>query len=430
MKKNFLVSIFATLLLIGGIGTTTVKATSALNEGDIPLVEPSKLNKVKNNNVTKDLPDGITENDVVGVIGTGKDMYGNDVQLNLSKDLFGNYYFDDQTNNTRIQVSNYKNMGSLYTKDNQVSLIFQLFGVSDAYPDLNDSNKKRGLVISKSTTVNDPSAVELYKKAKESLKYYKDTFNYKGTHNNGKKNRLALVVDASNENNWFNAQMVPSVVDEGTAIITGIGGETSEQTSSSGEKWIGYGENFAKSETTVAHEYAHIIAKNLMNDNASNNEVSAGKEAIADMFAASQTRKWNVMDGTHTNKENWEIGRDLADPSSHIDAFSGLPFPDKYSDLANANYDPHNMGTVVGKAYYLLTEGEKFNGYDVKGIGFKNSEQLLYKAVSYLGHEVPYTGFSSIRQAFEKAAADNYPEYIQNIQDAFNATEIPSSSNN
>ncbi len=147
----------------------------------------------------------------------------------------------------------------------------------------------------------------------------------------------------------------------------------------------------------IAHEYTHGVTQyesNLIYLS----ESGAINEAFSDMWG-----EWIDLTngrGKDSPAYRWEVGEDmqtgafrsLKDPTKYYslpypqtypDVGVPLPLPDRYKSpyWYYGEYDEygvhHNMG-VGSKLAYLLTDGETFNNYEVKGLGIETAAQLFW----------------------------------------------------
>lgn len=148
----------------------------------------------------------------------------------------------------------------------------------------------------------------------------------------------------------------------------------------------------------MAHEYTHGVTQyesNLIYLA----ESGAINEAFSDMWG-----EWIDLTngrGKDSPAYRWDIGEDMTmgairsmkDPGRYSNTFPDvgvpLPMPDRYNSpyWYYGEYDDygvhHNMG-VGDKLAYLLTDGETFNNYEIKGLGIETAAQLFWIVQSSL----------------------------------------------
>jgi Zn-dependent metalloprotease len=194
--------------------------------------------------------------------------------------------------------------------------------------------------------------------------------------------------------------------------------------------WAGY-----VCDDVIGHEYTHGITQyesNLIYLS----ESGALNEAFSDIWG-----EWIDLTngrGKDSPAFRWEIGeelptgaiRSMKDPGKYANTFPEigipLPLPDRYNspywyygtgDLYGVH---HNMG-VGDKLAYLLTDGETFNNYEIKGLGIDTAAQLFWVVQSSLLTEASdYQDlFPALLQAGRYLGLD-----LQNITRACMAVEI------
>jgi Zn-dependent metalloprotease len=141
----------------------------------------------------------------------------------------------------------------------------------------------------------------------------------------------------------------------------------------------------------VAHEYTHAVTEhesNLIYENAS----GAICESLSDIFGEAVDLTNGA--GSDGAGDRWLFGEDTrtgACRSMQDPAMSPFNDPDR---LSSPNYDPaashpdesndyggvHTNNGVSNKLFYLLTDGDSFNGYSIEGLGLDDSARLFYTA--------------------------------------------------
>lgn len=158
--------------------------------------------------------------------------------------------------------------------------------------------------------------------------------------------------------------------------------------------WFDEGNNriyFGKNETAddiVAHEYTHGVTKfesGLIYENAS----GALNESLSDMFGQAV----DLTNGAGTDDPNsrWLQGedgaggtRDMKDPTTRNDP-DRMSSPNYVAAVGNPNDNNdqggvHTNSGVSNKLFYLITDGDSFNGYTVSGMGLDDAADLFYAA--------------------------------------------------
>lgn len=150
-------------------------------------------------------------------------------------------------------------------------------------------------------------------------------------------------------------------------------------------------------------------------------QYGALNEAIADIFASNIDGNWTLGEATIMG-----VIRDLSNPPS----VPRHPQPDRlFHSLYYCGYDQgtyvHINSGVVNKAYFLMTDGGKFNGCEMSGIGRNRSIDIVYQALTtYLR---PTSNFKDFYSAMLQACGDKFPSepaVCENVKRAMEATEI------
>lgn len=150
-------------------------------------------------------------------------------------------------------------------------------------------------------------------------------------------------------------------------------------------------------------------------------QYGALNEAIADIFASNIDGNWTLGEGSILG-----VIRDLSNPPS----VSRTPQPDRlFHSLYYCGYDQgayvHINSGVVNKAYFLMTDGGKFNGCEMSGIGRDRSIDIVYQALTtYLR---PTSNFKDFYSAMLQACGDKFPSepaVCENVKRAMEAVEI------
>ena len=196
--------------------------------------------------------------------------------------------------------------------------------------------------------------------------------------------------------------------------------------------WDGYrmyfGEGFAAADDVVAHELTHGVTQytsNLMYLN----QPGAINESLSDMWGEWIDQVY-VTD-TDTSSTKWLLGEDI--PS--IGAIRNMKNPPLFRDPdrmgsiyyytgPNDNGGVHINSGVGNKLCYLLTDGDRFNGFTIKGMGLTKTCKLFYECQTKLLTET--SKYADLANALARAAVNlgySVPDR-ENIDQACVAVEI------
>ena len=150
-----------------------------------------------------------------------------------------------------------------------------------------------------------------------------------------------------------------------------------------------YGAGFSEADDVAAHELAHAVTEHTANL-FYYMQSGALNESFSDIFGESV----DLLNGsgTDTAAERWMLGedvpgfgaiRDMADPTQ-------FDHPGKVSDAEfycgdDYRFDGggvHSNSGVPNKAYYLMVDGDSYNGQTVSGIGLEKAGKVQYRALS------------------------------------------------
>ena len=150
-----------------------------------------------------------------------------------------------------------------------------------------------------------------------------------------------------------------------------------------------YGAGFPVADDVDAHELAHAVTEHTANL-FYYMQSGALNESFSDIFG--ETVDLLNSGGTDTAATRWQMGedvpgfgaiRDMQDPTIFGD-------PGKMSDpqfVCGSDYRSdgggvHSNSGVPNKAYYLMVDGDSYNGQTVSGIGLIKAGKIQYRALS------------------------------------------------
>ena len=174
----------------------------------------------------------------------------------------------------------------------------------------------------------------------------------------------------------------------------------------------------------AAHEYTHAVVEHTANLG-TQNQSGALNEGLADVF------------GHAFSPENWDMGegssvgafRSMDDPTRPRQV-DGLRSPDRlfspyYYCGVNQLLLSHINNGVLNKAFYLMVDGQNFNGCQVAGQGLDKIIPIFYRALTvYL---TPTSNYGSLFDALNRACADLYSDSsatCATVKSAMQATEM------
>jgi bacillolysin len=192
----------------------------------------------------------------------------------------------------------------------------------------------------------------------------------------------------------------------------------------------------------VGHEYSHGIAYFVFNPNVFSGSVpytsgmvyesesGALDEDFSDVMGEAIERfvtgSTDWVNATGVVSESGGLPRSLIDPPSHV--FPWGHYSDKLqSPWTYCGSDDHGgvhyNSTIPSKAFYLMSEGETFNGCTIRGLGLDKVEQILYRTMTT--YYTPSETFNAAHIAIQRAAADLYPDAdCWQVKKALQAVEL------
>lgn len=242
--------------------------------------------------------------------------------------------------------------------------------------------------------IGDVEVDGLYDLMGQIYNYYKDSFGRDSYNNSGG----ALVVYANgppNNASWWNSPINKMVFAAG----------------------------FSKRDV-VGHEFTHGIVNYSANFSACGTCEQSGalNEGMGDIFGTALDNNWTMGEETSIG-----VIRDLSDPTAPVyESGPDRLFSDKFV-CSPASYGAiiHKNSLVLGKAFYLMTDGGNFNGCTIQGIGRTRSHKVIYNALTnYMSSS---TNFKSAYTAIIRACNDLYgsdPGICEQVTKAMQATEM------
>jgi bacillolysin len=190
---------------------------------------------------------------------------------------------------------------------------------------------------------------------------------------------------------------------------------------------IVFGDGFASADDVVAHEITHGITSHESNL-FYYMQSGAINEAFSDIFGE-YVDQINGR-GNDSIEAKWLLAED-----SPLGAFRNMKNPPAFSDPdkmsseyyvcgEDDNGGVHSNSGVASKTAFLLTEGESFNGYDIRAIGMNKTAALFYEAQTNMLTSASdyYDLFNALNQA---AVNLGYlPEDRFEVEKALSATEM------
>lgn len=169
------------------------------------------------------------------------------------------------------------------------------------------------------------------------------------------------------------------------------------------------------------HEYAHGIMLNYT-DLIFKNQQGVIHESVADIFAAVFTNKWTVADEVALFNI-FGLTRFLDNPlkSNQPDKL----FSSNYDCSDNDDGGIHKNSSVLSYAFYLMSEGGKFNGCSINPITKDFALMILYRAMTTYLRSV--NNFSNIYHAMNAACKDIWgsdTDACRQVKAAMQATEM------
>ncbi|MEC3974121.1 M4 family metallopeptidase [Amycolatopsis sp. H20-H5] len=173
--------------------------------------------------------------------------------------------------------------------------------------------------------------------------------------------------------------------------------------------WDGEQMAFGEGVTTLditGHELTHGVTQHT--SGLGDGYAGALNEGLSDVFGKFIAIKAGDPNATGANR--WLLGvgssigqvRDMKNPANSGEG----PGPDRVNGRywLGANGDPHINAGVVGKADYLITDGDTFNGQTVRGLGENKSIALWWKVENLLR---PTSTFKDLGVALNSACTAN-----------------------
>lgn len=167
----------------------------------------------------------------------------------------------------------------------------------------------------------------------------------------------------------------------------------------------------------LAHEFTHGVTQHTAGL-IYQYQSGALNESISDIFGSAIDQNW-------TMGENTQVGalRSMSNPPS-----AGDPdrlFSSYYYCGSGDNGGVHVNSGVLNKAFFLMTDGEAFNGCSVSGIGREKSHAVVYRALTtYVSSS---DNFRGIYDAILSACGDLYQAGsadCNTVRSALQATEM------
>ncbi len=248
---------------------------------------------------------------------------------------------------------------------------------------------------------------------------------------------------------WWNNLGRDSYGDDGEEIVlyTDV---TSNSIKWRNAHFIPYGDcmEFGDGYTTldiIAHEYGHAVTDHRWKGDEDSmtyeNESGAINDSFADILA-------HFVDNT-----NWWVGEalSLADASPGCRPFNNTAMrsmadptqcndPDRLSSPHKKAYvsDPnsgndrggvHSNSGITNKAFYLITDGQTFNGFTISGIGQTKANRLFYRTMQVLPTTADFASVAylavnaSLHYSLTHQYGFTYSDVCQ-VRNAFAAVEV------
>ena len=168
----------------------------------------------------------------------------------------------------------------------------------------------------------------------------------------------------------------------------------------------------------MVHEFAHSIIGNTSGLNGSN-QPGALNEGYADIMAA-------VADS-----DDWTMGEDRTSGLGAIRDLSNPPrfgsprHPDRFSNYRMISTDSggkHTNNGILNKTAYLISDGDDFNGWTIRGLGRNTMGQLYYAVMTTLPSSADY--MTARNATVARADATMSAADACQVQNAFAAVEL------
>lgn len=184
----------------------------------------------------------------------------------------------------------------------------------------------------------------------------------------------------------------------------------------------------------VAHEIGHAVTTSEA-DLIYSNESGAINEGISDIWAAC------VCNFVEIEKDLWLIAeeccltdsafRSMCNPKMYYqpDTYKGIHWHD-YEEQTDDNGGVHKNSGIMNYWFFLLTmggQGTNDNGYfyDIEGIGFEKSEQIVYKSlVDYFTETTDYNAAAILTREAAIELFGFCSEEVQTVIEAWKAVGI------
>jgi hypothetical protein len=189
----------------------------------------------------------------------------------------------------------------------------------------------------------------------------------------------------------------------------------------------------------VGHEYGHSVANSQSWNGRSftgmitEGEGGALEESWGDILGEALERNLTGENdwawGTGGTLDNGPyIQRAMDDPRLYLSTINNQPLPDRYlhPNFYIGSEDSggvHVNSGIPSKAFYLLSDGGYFNGYQIEAIGFDKAEQIWYRCVSDLFGTSPT--FNDAYHDLLAAADELYGEFeVEQVGKALRAVQM------
>lgn len=174
----------------------------------------------------------------------------------------------------------------------------------------------------------------------------------------------------------------------------------------------------------VGHEFQHGVTGTIT-DFMYFGESGALHEGYSDVFG--EFIDWYMSDwGNDSPVDRWWMGEDIPfavnGPIRYMKDPTVFGNPDRY----NSPYwfdEVHTTSGVHNKLCYLLTDGDTFNGYTVRGMGEHRVAGLLYAALPMMTIAASYYDFAYALSAAAISLSWNFDDRL-NLANAIRAVEI------
>lgn len=171
------------------------------------------------------------------------------------------------------------------------------------------------------------------------------------------------------------------------------------------------------------------------------------EESYADVFGAAveeqvtglydwKSGRWQDNPQGEYPSNNDPRYRDMENPTSVVNTYLGLPYPDRFISAnyycgSSDNAGVHHNSTVVSKAFSLLVDGGDFNGCHISGIGMLPAQKILYSAwLNYFTYNVTFNqAYSWFISACDALYGTTNPQYCTELRKAMQAVELDQNGN-